>query len=249
MNAPALVLNREPGMSVAHVEALMETGQNWEATLEFERDKSNHRAWMCVWASWLITGLAVAALVIVATKKNTTTVVLEHDTTAHSWQLLKGIDDRTIVGYDELNAKHWVTQYVIAHESYLWQILQGDYDRIRALSTEDVARAYAVQFEGSEAKHLRLGENVEERIHIISVTFPPTAGKSTPGHAGQAVVRFDKTVKRTNAQGEPPKTYVATLAYKFEPSMFGTEEALAANPLGFKVTAYRVDAEMPGSEK
>ncbi len=82
------------------------------------------------------------------------------------------------------------------------------------------------------------GSNVEERINVISVVLPPD-------QTGKAVVRFEKTLKRVNAdQADPPQTFVATMAYEFKPSMRGREKDLIVNPLGFKVTSYRVDAEM-----
>ena len=60
-------------------------------------------------------------------------------------------------------------------------------------------------------------------------------------------MRFDRIAKRTNAdQPDPPQTFVATMAYEFKPSMRGREKDLIQNPLGFKVTSYRVDAELGG---
>ncbi len=40
--------------------------------------------------------------------------------------------------------------------------------------------------------------------------------------------------------------FVATIAYRFESSRTGREKDLIENPLGFKVIAYRTDAEMGG---
>ena len=94
--------------------------------------------------------------------------------------------------------------------------------------TDQVAYMAMEFLEGNELKDI-----------IASGTLLP------PDQVGKAVVRFEKLVKRVNAdQAEPPQTFVATMAFEFRPSMRGREKDLIENPLGFKVTAYRVDAEI-----
>jgi type IV secretion system protein VirB8 len=60
-----------------------------------------------------------------------------------------------------------------------------------------------------------------------------------------ATVRCEKTPKRTEAEtSDPPQYFIATLAYEYRTSLKGQEKDLIQNPLGFKVTSYRVDAEI-----
>jgi type IV secretion system protein VirB8 len=43
---------------------------------------------------------------------------------------------------------------------------------------------------------------------------------------------------------DPPQYFVATMAYEYKPTMFGKERDLIQNPLGYRVTSYRVDSEL-----
>jgi len=61
----------------------------------------------------------------------------------------------------------------------------------------------------------------------------------------KAVVRFQREQRRLDAERpEAPTFYVVTMSYEYKPSMFGKEKDLIQNPLGFRVTSYRVDAEL-----
>ena len=60
---------------------------------------------------------------------------------------------------------------------------------------------------------------------------------------GVAQVRFTRTLRRARDDREVTRAYTATLAYEFRPEVEQTLEGVWANPLGFVVTGYRVDAE------
>lgn len=60
---------------------------------------------------------------------------------------------------------------------------------------------------------------------------------------GVAQVRFTKTLRRERDTRTVTRPYVATLAYDFRPETRQRLQDVWANPLGFVVTSYRVDAE------
>lgn len=221
---------------------VIEEGRSWDADSEAQRAKSERRAWLVAGVATAVAVLAVAAIVIMMPLKATVPYVVYVDKATGNTEIVDAANERDI-GYRELNEKHWAQKYVIARESYLYTILQYDYDTVLALSADEVGRPYAKMFEGEGAKDKRLGAAVEERIKVISVVLPPD-------QSGKAVVRFEKTIKQQNAdQADPPQTFVATMGYEFKPSMKGREKDLIENPLGFKVTSYRVDPEIgtPGA--
>ena len=154
---------------------------------------------------------------------------------------LFSLDDRTVVGYQELLDKHFATRYVLARESYVFKLLQLDYDTVLALSTDELGREYARQYEGPNARDKRLGPYGEIRIEVRSVTLARDAV------GAKAVVRFEKTFRRGEGDPGRSETFVATMTFHYQPSMLGTERDLISNPLGFRVTTYRVDAELPSS--
>ena len=88
-----------------------------------------------------------------------------------------------------------------------------------------------------EIKHS--GSGMEWKIKVLSVTLQADAVGL------KATVRFEKTPKRTEAEtSDPPQYFIATLSYEYRTSMKGQEKDLIQNPLGYKVTSYRVDAEI-----
>lgn len=60
---------------------------------------------------------------------------------------------------------------------------------------------------------------------------------------GVAQVRFTRTLRRVRDTRTVTRSYVATLAYEFRPETRQRLQEVWANPLGFVVTSYRVDAE------
>jgi len=66
--------------------------------------------------------------------------------------------------------------------------------------------------------------------------------------SGVAQVRFTKTLRKPRDTRTVTRPYVATLAYDFRPETRQRLQQVWANPLGFVVTSYRVDAEALGAE-
>jgi len=65
------------------------------------------------------------------------------------------------------------------------------------------------------------------------------------GVGSKAVIRFQREQRRLDAERpETPTFYVATMSYEYKPSMFGKEKDLIQNPLGYRVTSYRLDSEL-----
>lgn len=60
---------------------------------------------------------------------------------------------------------------------------------------------------------------------------------------GLAQVRFTRTLRKPRDTRTVTRPYVATLGYEFRPNTRQRLQEVWANPLGFVVTSYRVDAE------
>lgn len=60
---------------------------------------------------------------------------------------------------------------------------------------------------------------------------------------GLAQVRFTRTLRKPRDTRTVTRPYVATLGYEFRPDTRQRLQEVWANPLGFVVTSYRVDAE------
>lgn len=217
----------------------IQEGQTWEADRQAQYMKSERRAWRVAGAATVVAVLAVGGMALLAPLKRVVPYVFTVDHATGNVEVVNALDDRTIVGYQELLDKHWASKYVSARESYNFRLLQHDYDTVLALSSDVVARDYAKIFDGANARDKKLGSSVEMKVKILSVSLAddPVGPK--------AVVRFERTTRNTAAEGTgSPQYFVATMAFSYTPSMTGKERDLIANPLGYKVMAYRVDAEM-----
>ena len=216
-------------------------GNDWEADRQARLEKSERRAWIVAGSAAFIAIAAVIGMASLAPFKRVVPYVLAIDRATGNVEVVSAADDRSvsIVGYQELMDKHWAQRYIVARESYNYKLLQNDYDTVLALSSDDVGREYAQQYEGPNARDKRYGAGIDMRVKVLSVTL------AQDDVGTKAVVRFEKSLKR-NAQdaADAPQYYVATFPFEYKPSMFGREKDLIQNPLGYRVTGYRVDAEI-----
>lgn len=219
--------------------AFYDKGRDWEADRQAGTEKSARRAWAVAAVASFIAVAAVIGIAALAPFKRVVPYVFTVDKTTGNVELVHATDDRTIVGYQELLDKHWASRFVTARESYFYKLLQSDYDTVLALSADEVGRDFAKLYEGPDARDKKYGAGMEMKVKVLSVTLSGDAVGS------KAVVRFEKTSRRIQADvAEPPQYFVATMAYEYQPSMFGKERDLIQNPLGYRVTSYRVDSEI-----
>jgi len=215
-----------------------EDARSWEESRVLMIERSERRAWRVAVAASIVAALAAVAIALMMPLKRAVPFLIYVDRLSGDTQVREAMNAR--VQYTEIIDKHWLLQYVTSRERYYWHLLQSDYDRTMALSDSVPAREYNHQFDGADALYRRLGQNREYAVRIISVTVMPHA----PGASGMATVRFEKTL-RSLTSDQPGETahYVATIAYEYRSSALTAEKTLILNPLGFTVTAYRVDPE------
>lgn len=212
---------------------------SWEADLSAQRERSEKRAWRVAGAASVIALAAVIGLATLAPFRRNIPYLFALDRATGNVEFVGAVDERRLLGYQELLDKHWAQRYVIARESYYYKLLQSDYDTVLAMSTDTVGREFARVYEGPNARDARFGAGVEMHVSVVSVQL------SNNGSGSQAVVRFAKTTRRVDAPAnDPPQYFVATLAYEYKPAMMGRDKDLIANPLGYRVATYRVDPEL-----
>ena len=221
------------------VRAHFASGLSWEADREALREKSERRAWRVAGGATLIAIAAVVGLASLAPFRRNVPYLLAMEKATGNVEFVGALDDRRVSGYQELLDKHWAQRYIVARESYNYKLLQSDYDTVLGMSNEAVGRDFGRLYEGAYARDAKYGANVEMKVAVLSVQL----SKNAVGN--QAVIRFGKTTRRVDADvSEQPQYFVATIAYEYKPTMTGKEKDLMANPLGYRVTSYRVDSEL-----
>ncbi|MBC0621539.1 type IV secretion system protein, partial [Escherichia coli] len=152
----------------------------------------------------------------------------------HEVQQVKLTRDQTSYG-DEID-KFWLTQYVIHRESYDFYSVQVDYTAVGLMSTPNVAESYQSKFKGRNGLDKVLGDSETTRVKINSVILDKPHGVAT--------IRFT-TVRRvrSNPVDDQPQRWIAIMGYEYKSLAMNAEQRYV-NPLGFRVTSYRVNPEV-----
>ncbi|WP_045757467.1 type IV secretion system protein (plasmid) [Xanthomonas albilineans] len=143
--------------------------------------------------------------------------------------------------YDEITDSYWISQFVQHYESYDFNIAQLDYDAVGLMASPEVAEQYVARYKWgtTDAIDKRVGDSENTRVHINSVILDPASGTAT--------VRFTTTRKvRQRPTSEPPQYWIAIIGYKYEKSLM-TASQRNLNPLGLRITSYRVNSESANS--
>jgi len=207
---------------------------DWEASIVQMQERSERRAWRVAKVASVIAVACAVAFASMLPFYRLIPLPIEVDRLTGDAEVIDVLDARH-VRLTELVDKHWLTAYVQTRERYFWPFLQMDYDIVRVMSDGRAERDYEQIYAGPDALDKALGPDIERRIRILSTSLPP-------GEPGRAVVRFMRTTV-DHGQIERPECFLATIAYQYKPRLLQREREGTLNPLGFKVTAYRRDAD------
>jgi type IV secretion system protein VirB8 len=210
----------------------------FEAQLAQKADQSKRVAWIIAFSGLFISSLSITALILLLPLKQTVPYLTYVDKTTGVTQV---VDVATVskITQDEVNAKHWVGRYVQTRERYVYQLLQDDYDFVIATTDPAQQKSYSAIYElGPNKKDAVLRDQVEERVRITAVQL-------SPSQTGRASVRYVKDTLRSGSRSpDKSEAFIVDLAFAWSGNGQWTEKALLLNPLGFRVTAYRVTPEV-----
>ena len=181
----------------------------------------------------MLASLAVAAVIVLTPLKTVQPYVVEVNNASGEVRTLKAMDADELTPSDAV-IKSFLARYVIARETYDPQDLRENYQAVRLLS--DPAEGLRVDAQlgpTNMASPLNRYQNHTVRaVRVKSVSF---LNRRT------AQVRFASTETARTAKKE--ETWVAIVSFRFV-NLPETEEERFINPLGFQVTAYRIDQEL-----
>jgi len=197
--------------------------------------KSNKRAWIITFISTILL-CAVILLYLFKPLIKTEPFVIQVDKTTGLTQMLSSVSEKKIT-YDEAIDKFFTSQYVKKREQYFYSLLSKDYVYVQLNSTPKVAEEYIKIYTGKESRDKILGQGIEEKVKVLSVTLGENA------YIKNATVRIKIDTYKKGVVVDS-KIKIVTLAYTYMPALKATEKERLSNPLGFKVTSYRVDAEV-----
>ncbi|EIP0989386.1 type IV secretion system protein [Campylobacter coli] len=212
------------------------SAMDYEASFRYLIDKSNKRAWLIAFVSIFIAIISIVAVVLLTPLKTIEPYVIRVDNTTGMVDILTMLDEKEISSNEALD-KYFISQYVKAREGYYYELLNQDYLLTQLMSSEKVANEYRVWYEGENARDQILKNSNEVNVQILSIVLGNSNGIKT------STIRAKIITKNLNTRGLSESTKVITLSYDYILAK-ASEENRILNPLGFKVTNYRIDEEI-----
>ncbi|EAC1814308.1 type IV secretion system protein [Campylobacter jejuni] len=212
------------------------TAMDYEASFRYLIDKSNKRAWLIAFVSIFIAIISIVAVVLLTPLKTIEPYVIRVDNTTGMVDILTMLDEKEISSNEALD-KYFISQYVKAREGYYYELLNQDYLLTQLMSSEKVANEYRAWYEGENARDQILKNSNEVNVQILSIVLGNSNGVKT------STIRAKIITKNLNTRGLSESTKVITLSYDYILAK-ASEENRILNPLGFKVTNYRIDEEI-----
>lgn len=212
------------------------SAMDYEASFRYLIDKSNKRAWLIAFVSIFIAIISIVAVVLLTPLKTIEPYAIRVDNTTGMVDILTMLDEKEISSNEALD-KYFISQYVKAREGYYYELLNQDYLLTQLMSSEKVANEYRAWYEGENARDQILKNSNEVNVQILSIVLGNSNGVKT------STIRAKIITKNLNTRGLSESTKVITLSYDYILAK-ASEENRILNPLGFKVTNYRIDEEI-----
>jgi type IV secretion system protein VirB8 len=215
---------------------IFKQGQNWEAQRVTEIERSRAVAWRVAIGASVVAAVAVVAAATLSHLRQVIPYIVKVDANGQNIEVLQAFDNQ-LIPKTELMDMHWVERYVTSREQYNYWLVSSDYLFVEGTSDPQAFADYSGQYQGEKALDKVFGRETERRIKVLGVTASPTI-------KNQITVRFERTTMSKSVLAEPPTIYVATVAYRYDPTFRGSQFEMRRNPMGFRVSAYRRDAEL-----
>lgn len=215
---------------------IYDEAMDFESSVRYLIEQSNKRAWLIAFVSISVATLSIFAVLLLTPLKTVEPYVIRVDNTTGMVDILTVLDEKQISSIEALD-KHFIAQYVKAREGYYYDILNQDYIFVQLLSTPEIAESYRKIYAGDNARDAELGNATQVEVQIFSIVLGESNGEKT------ATARINLKTTNKNSKSESMATKVITLTYKYQVAQVDEENRLL-NPLGFKVSNYRIDEEI-----
>lgn len=234
------------GLTEATQEVLKKS-MDFESNVVSMVKRSERRAWIVAMSSMFVTVCLVGSIAYMLPLKEKipylVTVDLKRSTSTVSY-LRDDVAASGIYASEALN-RSYVARFVQAREGYDWDTInEHDWEYVSSMSNDAVRGQFVGQFDGTaNSPEKKWGRENAIRIKVNSIVFNGLDEERGARPTG-ATVRFErwKFDKRTG-KSDYQSSHVATLRYEFKSNLKMSEALRLRNPLGFQVTAFKVDDE------
>lgn len=226
---------------------ILKKSMDFESNVITMVKRSERRAWIVAFCSMAVTVCLVVSIAYMLPLKEKVpylvTVDLKRSTSTVS-HLRDNVAATGIYASEALNRSH-VARFVQAREGYDYDTInEHDWEYVAAMSNDQVKGLFVKQFDGTDnSPEKKWGRNFAIRIKVNSIVFNGLDEERGARPTG-ATVRFEKwKFDKSTGKSEYLSSHVGTLRYEYKANLRMEDNLRLRNPLGFQVTAFKVDDE------
>ncbi len=230
--------------SSAKIDGAIERSVNYEITVADLARRSERRAWMVAFGAILMSLiLAGGYFYMLPLKEKVPYLIMADAYTGNATvaRLRGDFNNNSITASEAVNRANIAT-FIRARESYDWNLIgQRDWGTVFTMAEPQVSSTYrALYSTRNPSGPLQIyGKKQAIRVKILSLQM--FGGDANKGPSG-ATVRFQRSLfDKSSGASRYLDSKIATLEFKYKPNLAMSEEDRLLNPLGFRVSAYRVD--------
>lgn len=229
-------------------QAILKKSMDFESSVVSMVKRSERRAWTVAMGAMLLTLLMGGAIAYMLPLKEKVpylvTVDLKRSTSTIS-PLRDNVAATGIYASEALNRSH-VARFVQAREGYDFDTInEYDWEYVASMSNDPVKNLFVKQFDGTNnSPEKKWGRNTAIRVQVTSIILNGLDEERGAIPTG-ATVRFEKwKFDKSSGKSEFLSSHVATMAFEYKANLKMSDKLRLRNPLGFQVTAFRVDDEI-----
>lgn len=227
----------------AKVGAVVQRAVNYEVSIADLARRSEKRAWIVAALSILVTVMTACGYYYMLPLKEKVPYLVMADAYSGTSTIAKlepNFGGRTISTSEAL-ARSNIARFIIARESFDLSIIgQRDWNTVSAMGAPNILGEYrALHSADNPSRPLNIyGQLRAIRVNILSTTLIGGNGKAYTG----ATVRFQRTIYDKNSTVSTLlDNKIATMGFVYQDNLEMSDALRVENPLGFRVTDYRVD--------
>lgn len=230
--------------SSPNIDGAVQKAVNYEITVADLARRSERRAWM------VASGAVVMSLILAGgyfymlpLKEKVPYLIMADAYTGNATvaRLRGDFSNNSITTSEAVNRAN-IANFIRARESYDWNLIgQRDWGTVFTMAEPQVASTYRALYNTRNPNGpLQIyGKKLAIRVKIVSLQL--FGGDPKRGPTG-ATVRFQRSLFDKGAgTSRFLDSRIATLEFSYKPNLAMSEEDRLLNPLGFRVSAYRVD--------
>lgn len=219
-------------------------GVNFEVTVADLAKRSEKRAWAVAFCSLGMSLILAGGYFYMLPLKEKVPFLVLADAYSGTSSLSRLTDDvvnRQITASEAVNRSN-IAHFLLAREAYDLALTNlRDWPTVLTMSSPDVAQAYMNLHaqNNPQAPYKIYGKSRAIRVKILSIVLIGGGNGQTPKGA---TIRFQRSVyDKVNGATIPLDNKIATMEFTYKPNLRMDDMNRIENPLGFQVTAYRVD--------